>query len=185
MYRCARRMGACWPAIARQACPCRRSTTRPWMATPCGMPISRPPARQNCRCADASRPGRMPDQAPCRAWRCASSPARPCRGTDTVFMQEDVRIEGDGVVLPPGLKPGANRRFAGEDLPIGEIALPAGRRLRPQDVALAAAQGWTHLPVRRRLRVALISTGDELTEPGTPCRPPASTIPTVRCLPRC
>ncbi len=102
-------------------------------------------------------------------------------GTDTVFMQEDVRIEGEAVVLPLGLKPGANRRLAGEDLPVGEIALRAGRRLRPQDIALAAAQGWTHLPVRRRLRVALVSTGDELTEPGTPL-PPAGIYDSNRAL---
>src|SRR5215475_5089055 len=52
-------------------------------------------------------------------------------GADTVFMQEDVRIDDAGdVVLPPGLKPGANVRPAGEDVPEGRIALKAGRRLR-------------------------------------------------------
>lgn len=87
-------------------------------------------------------------------------------GADTVFMQEDVRREGERVHLPPGLKPGANARPAGEDLGRGGLAIPAGRRLRPQDLALAAATGHASLPVRRRLRVALFSTGDELTEPG-------------------
>ena len=67
-------------------------------------------------------------------------------GADTVFMQEDVRIDGDGkVVLPAGLKPGANVRPAGEDISAGHAALAAGQRLRPQDVALAAAFGLTHL----------------------------------------
>ena len=63
-------------------------------------------------------------------------------GADTVFMQEDVRLAADGtVVLPAGLQPGANVRPVGEDIPIGTSALEAGLRLRPQDVALAAAFG--------------------------------------------
>jgi molybdopterin molybdotransferase len=89
-------------------------------------------------------------------------------GTDTVFMQEDVRIDDAGrVVFPAGLKPGANVRPAGEDIPKGHIALKAGHRLRPQDVALAAAFGLTTLEVVRRLRIAVFSTGDELAPPGT------------------
>lgn len=89
-------------------------------------------------------------------------------GADTVFMQEDVRREGDVVVLPSGLKRGANARDAGEDIARGACAIPAGRRLRPQDLALAAACGHDRIAVRTRLRVALFSTGDELTEPGVP-----------------
>jgi molybdopterin molybdotransferase len=88
-------------------------------------------------------------------------------GADTVFMQEDCRIEGDCVIVPPGLKLGANRRFAGEDMRVGALALPAGRRLAVQHVALAAALGITKLDVRRRVRVALFSTGDEIVEPGS------------------
>jgi molybdopterin molybdotransferase len=90
-------------------------------------------------------------------------------GTDTVFMQEDVRVEDSGrVVLPAGLKVGANVRPAGEDIPQGHLALKAGQRLRPQDIALAAAFGLTALEVVRRIRVAVFSTGDELASPGTP-----------------
>ena len=93
-------------------------------------------------------------------------------GTDTVFMQEDVRIDDNGhVVLPPGLRPGANVRPAGEDIPLGHVALKAGQRLRPQDVALAAAFGLARLDVARRIRVAVFSTGDELAAPGTPRAP--------------
>jgi molybdopterin molybdotransferase len=88
-------------------------------------------------------------------------------GADTVFMQEDCRIDGVVVVVPPGLKLGANRRLAGEDMRAGAVALPAGRRLAVQHVALAAALGLTALKVRRRVRVALFSTGDEIVEPGT------------------
>ena len=64
-------------------------------------------------------------------------------GADTVFMQEDVRAEGDAVIVPAGLKAGANRRLAGEDVRKGSVVLPAGRRLAAQDVALAAAVGLT------------------------------------------
>jgi molybdopterin molybdotransferase len=90
-------------------------------------------------------------------------------GADTVFMQEDVRLDEAGrVVVPPGLKAGANVRPAGEDIPSGTAALPAGRRLRPQDIALAAAFGLTQIRVRRRIRVAVFSTGNELVSPGAP-----------------
>ncbi len=90
-------------------------------------------------------------------------------GADTVFMQEDVRLDGNGaVVLPAGLKPGANVRPTGEDLAVGAMALPAGQRLRAQDIALAAALGLTHIEVRRRIRVAVFSTGNELVTPGSP-----------------
>src|ERR1700687_387560 len=90
-------------------------------------------------------------------------------GADTVFMQEHVRLDEAGkVVLPAGLKPGANVRPAGEDIPVGHSALKAGQRLRPQDVALAAALGLTHLDVIRRIRVAVFSTGNELVSPGAP-----------------
>jgi molybdopterin molybdotransferase len=88
-------------------------------------------------------------------------------GPDTVLMQEDCRAEGDMVTLPPGIKRGANRRARGEDVRAGATVLDAGCRLRPQDVGIAAALGRTALPVYRRLKVALFSTGDEVREPGT------------------
>jgi molybdopterin molybdotransferase len=90
------------------------------------------------------------------------------QGAGTVFMQEDVRVDQGKVVLPAGLKPGANVRPAGEDIAAGDCAIPSGRRLRPQDVAVAAAFGLTHIEVRRRIRVALFSTGNELVSPGAP-----------------
>jgi molybdopterin molybdotransferase len=89
------------------------------------------------------------------------------QGADTVFMQEDVRVDGETVIVPPGLKRGANRRLAGEDVASGSVALRAGRRLQPQDSGMAAALGLQALPVRRRVRVAIFSTGDEIVEPGT------------------
>lgn len=108
-------------------------------------------------------PAGLREAAAVRIFTGAPMPAQ----ADTVFMQEDVRRAGDAVVLPQGLARGANRRVAGEDIARGAVAIPAGRRLRPQDLALAAAVGLDALPVRRRLRVAVFSTGDELAEPGT------------------
>jgi molybdopterin molybdotransferase len=92
-------------------------------------------------------------------------------GFDTVFMQEDTREEAGAVVLPAGLKSGANRRLAGEDVARGAAVLAAGRRLRSQDVALLAALGQAEVAVRRRLRVAVFSTGDEIVSPGDPLAP--------------
>jgi molybdopterin molybdotransferase len=92
-----------------------------------------------------------------------------------------VRAQGQTVTVPPGLKPGANRRLAGEDVRAGSIVLPAGRRLAAQDVALAAAVGLTGLAVRRRVRVAVLSTGDEIVEPGAP-RPAAALFDANRYL---
>ncbi len=89
-------------------------------------------------------------------------------GPDTVMMQEDCRLDGPEVVIRPGIKRGANRRKAGEDVCGGSEMLGAGTRLRPQDVGLVASVGLTALEVCRPLRVALFSTGDELAEPGTP-----------------
>jgi molybdopterin molybdotransferase len=102
-------------------------------------------------------------------------------GADTVFMQEDVRLEGNAVIVPAGLKVGANRRLAGEDVRAGSIVLPAGRRLAAQHVALAAGSGLTTLDVFRRVRVAVFSTGDEIVEPGTP-RPDAALFDANRYL---
>jgi len=89
------------------------------------------------------------------------------KGADTVFMQEDVAVEGNCVIVPKGLKSGANRRLAGEDIRAGAVLLRAGTVLEVQHIALAAAVGLTELPVRRRLKVAIFSTGDEVVEPGT------------------
>ncbi|HVT54473.1 MAG TPA: gephyrin-like molybdotransferase Glp [Xanthobacteraceae bacterium] len=92
-------------------------------------------------------------------------------GADTVYMQEDCKVEGNFVTVPPGLKIGANRRLPGEDLKEGAIAIPKGRRLKPQDVALLAAIGVKQVKVRRRVKVAIFSTGNEIAEPGKKLKP--------------
>jgi molybdopterin molybdotransferase len=90
-------------------------------------------------------------------------------GLDTVIPQEFVKLGGDRVTLPPGVvRTGDNRRLAGEDLAIGEAALAAGRVLRPADLGLLASLGQAEVPVRRKLRVAFFSTGDELRSIGEP-----------------
>ncbi|HEX6142301.1 MAG TPA: gephyrin-like molybdotransferase Glp [Geminicoccaceae bacterium] len=104
---------------------------------------------------------------PGHALRVLTGAALPC-GTDTVAMQEDVAREGGSVVIPAGLKRGANRRLAGEDMRAGEVVLEPGRRLRAQDVGVAAVAGRASLEVFRPLRVAVLSSGDELVEPGAP-----------------
>ncbi|QGZ33052.1 gephyrin-like molybdotransferase Glp [Stappia indica] len=94
------------------------------------------------------------------------------QGADTVAMQEDCELtERSGqtfVHVPAGLKPGANRRKAGEDLKAGEVLVEAGARMRPQDIAAIASTGTDRVEVFRRLRVALVSSGDELRRPGQP-----------------
>jgi molybdopterin molybdotransferase len=122
--------------------------------------------------ADRIQAGMSPHRAvtPGQAVRIFTGAPMP-DGADTVFMQEDVRAEDGRIILPPGLKRGANVRPAGEDIQMGETALPAGRRIRPQDVALAAALGLTGMEVRRKVRVAVFSTGDEIVSPGSERQP--------------
>jgi molybdopterin molybdotransferase len=89
------------------------------------------------------------------------------RGTDTVVIQEAVRVEGGRVTVPPGTKTGENRRLAGEDLAVGQVAIAAGRLIRPAELGLIASLGLAEVTVRRKLRVAFFSTGDELASVGT------------------
>ena len=86
-------------------------------------------------------------------------------GPDTVFMQEDVRLDGDHVILPSGLKRGSNRRFAGEDIKTGSVVVAKGQRLRPQDLGVIASVGIDRVAVYKPLRAAVFSTGDEIRDP--------------------
>jgi len=90
-------------------------------------------------------------------------------GYDTVAMQEDCRTEGGAsVFVPGGLKPGANRRLAGEDVAEGATILEPGHRLRPQDTAALAAGGHRDVICFRKPRICVFSTGNEVLEPGAP-----------------
>lgn len=102
---------------------------------------------------------------PGSAMRIFTGAAMP-EGGDTVLMQEDCREDGGDVIIPPGIKQGANRRFAGEDIAAGDTILRAGTPLRPQEIGLAASIGRETLAVYKPVRVALFSTGDEVRDAG-------------------
>ncbi|MEL6317882.1 MAG: molybdopterin molybdotransferase MoeA [Pseudomonadota bacterium] len=123
--------------------------------------------------AGAAFAGEAPPGAAVRIFTGAPMPA----GTDTVALQEDARVEagpdGPVVALTLPARPGANRRRMGENLAVGGVALPAGRRLGPAELAQAASAGLDRLRTRAPLRVAVLSTGDEIVSPGAadPNRP--------------
>jgi molybdopterin molybdotransferase len=94
-------------------------------------------------------------------------------GVDCVVIQEVTKVDGDTVIVPPGQKLEQNVRRAGEDLQAGKPAMPAGKQLRPAELGVIASLGIAELSVRRRVRVALFSTGDELCSIGTPLFPGA------------
>ena len=87
-------------------------------------------------------------------------------GVDTVVLDEDVTAASDRIAFRGPLKRGANTRKAGEDVAEGAPVLEAGRSLTPADLALLTALGVARVELRARLRVAVVSTGDELAEPG-------------------
>jgi len=90
-------------------------------------------------------------------------------GCDSVVPQEFVTESGGVMVMAPGtIRAGDNRRLAGEDLKAGSAALRKGKVIRPADLGLLASLGVAEVPVRRRLRVAFFSTGDELRSIGQP-----------------
>ncbi|HEV8585990.1 MAG TPA: gephyrin-like molybdotransferase Glp [Methylomirabilota bacterium] len=91
-------------------------------------------------------------------------------GADTVYPQEVVERRGERVSIGP-IDKGVNVRMRGEDVEAGAIVIEAGTVLRPQEVGLVSSLGVWQVPVRRRPRVAILSTGDEVAEPGTPRRP--------------
>ena len=92
-------------------------------------------------------------------------------GADTVLMQELCEHDGEHVIVNTVPRPGDAVRRMGEDIAVGDLILPAGLRLTPQAVALAASVGLAQLPVLRRVKVAVFSTGSELVMPGEPLPP--------------
>jgi len=116
-----------------------------------------------------------PLQRPVATGECArimTGAAMP-EGTDTVLMQEHVEAADDQITVDGRHQPGQNVRLAGEDIARGEVVVAAGRRLTPADLGLVASVGIGEVTVKRRVRVAFFSTGDELRslteplEPGT------------------
>ena len=94
-------------------------------------------------------------------------------GADAVVMQEQCVAEGDDVIINHAPRPGEWVRRQGEDIRAGDTILPAGTRLRAQEIGLAASVGLATLPVLRPLKVAVFFTGDELTMPGEELKPGA------------
>jgi len=94
-------------------------------------------------------------------------------GADAVVMQEQCELAGDVVTIRHTPQSGEWIRRAGEDIATGSVVLKAGARLRSQELGLAASIGLAQLPVKRKLRVAVFFTGDELTMPGEPLAPGA------------
>jgi molybdopterin molybdotransferase len=91
-------------------------------------------------------------------------------GADTVYPQEVVERIGDVVRVPPIAK-GVNVRARGEDVEVGTVVVEDGVVLRPQEIGVIASLGLVQVRVRQRPRVALLSTGDEVAEPGWPRQP--------------
>jgi molybdopterin molybdotransferase len=87
-------------------------------------------------------------------------------GADAVVPYEETEETGDQVFIKTAVKPGDHIRFKGEDVKTGETVLPAGTLLRPSEISMLASFGKIFVPVHRRVRVAILSTGDELLEPG-------------------
>jgi molybdopterin molybdotransferase len=95
------------------------------------------------------------------------------QGADAIVMQEQTEADGDEVTILHSPRPGEWITAQGADIHSGSVILPAGTRLTPQALGLAASVGCAELEVRRRVRVAVFFTGDELTMPGEPLKPGA------------
>lgn len=119
------------------------------------------------RITAGSVPGKLAEGSAARIFTGAEVP----EGADTVVMQEHCSEEAGAVRILKLPVEGANIRRRGQDLATGQTVLTAGHRLRSQDLGLAASLGFAEISVYRRLKVAVMSTGDELREPGEAIQP--------------
>ncbi len=92
-------------------------------------------------------------------------------GADAVVMQENCVLDGDSVIINQTVEPGLNIRPQGNDMAVGQTAIETGTRIGPAQMSLAAGVGVDQLAVFRRLRAAILYTGDEIIEPGRPLQP--------------
>ena len=118
------------------------------------------------RAAAGERPGAVPTGQAIRVLTGAALP----KGVDTVILQEDVTAEGGVLRFNGPVRQGANTRKAGEDVQAGDMIIAAGTRVGPAELALLAAAGVAEVSLRKRLKVGVISTGDELVEMGEAAR---------------
>ncbi len=126
-----------------------------WRDAQCELPISQ-------RITAGSVPKALEPGTAVRIFTGAQVPA----GADTVVMQEHCEGSQEAVCILRLPAQGANIRPRGQDINAGQKILPAGHRMRGQDMGLLASQGIGKIPVYRRLKIAILSTGDELAEPG-------------------
>lgn len=153
------------PAIARRANPPADNSAVDGygMAGPVPEGSAERPLVEGRAAAGAPFDGAVPAGAAIRILTGAILP----EGVDTVVLQEDVAREGDRIAFHGPLKRGANARRAGEDVTPGQEILPAGQRLRPCDIGFLVASGVVEVSVFRRLRVGVLSNGDEVVAAGT------------------
>ncbi len=131
-----------------------------WVAADQALPVSQ-------RITAGSPPAPLEPGTAARIFTGAETPA----GADVVVMQERCRAEAGRVFINAVGEAGANIRPKGQDISRGATVLHKGQRLRAQDLGLVASLGMARIEVRRRLKVAIISTGEELVEPGSPLKP--------------
>lgn len=186
---CLRALAAAAPMQRIETVPLARALGRV-LARPLHAPIPLPPFDNAAmdgyalRCADLAGPsprtlpvagavhaGDGPVSLPAGAALRILTGAPVPHGADAVVMQERVELADGCLRLDDVPRPGANIRRAGEDIALGAELLPAGVALTPVRIGLLAAAGLSEAPVAARVRVALLSTGSELAEPGTPLAP--------------
>lgn len=127
--------------------------------------LATPDNRFGLQGESAAGHGFRPDLEPGSAIRISTGAPIPA-GADQVVIQENAERDGDSLVLHAEPKPGANIRHAGIDFFQGDTLVPAGVRVNPDMIALAVGAGQVELTVHRQPRIGIVSTGDELVEPG-------------------
>ncbi len=125
------------------------------------------PLRVSGRVAAGEPPGTLEPGTAVRIFTGSEIPA----GADSVIMQERVSVSGDGITVNAPVSEGQNIRRRGQDLAKGELALAKGSRIRPQEMGLLGSIGVADVAVYARLKVAILTTGDELVDPGQPLGP--------------
>lgn len=175
------------PLNARERVPLSQALGRT-LADAQRVPADVPPADNSAvdgyalRCADlaGNRPLPVSARIPAGTPAPALAPGTAARlftgselpvGADAVVMQEDIDIGAGEIRIKTTVCPGQNIRRRGQDLRRGDLALARGTRLRPQELGLLASMGIAEVPVLARPRVAVLTTGDELVEPGQPLAP--------------
>ncbi len=127
----------------------------------------RQPLPVSARIPAGSPPGTLQPGTAARIFTGSEIPA----GADTVVMQERVEVTDNGILIDGEVKADQNIRRRGQDLAEGSLALAKGSKIRPQEMGLLASIGVAEVNVVKKLRVAILSTGDELVEPGLPLGP--------------